>query len=121
MEVKSTVNNLYKLAFSRNIGFLTDSEQEKLRCSTVSIAGMGGVGGLLAERLVRLGIGKIKITDPGTFEGSNLNRQFGSSILNLGQNKAEVVLNQLKDINPQAQISYSANGIKTETDDEPIS
>ena len=98
------------------MAFLTESEQDRLLHSTVAISGVGGVGGLLAERLIRLGIGKIKILDPGSFEESNLNRQFGSSMSNLGQNKAEVVFRQLRDINPQAEIFYSKDGIKTEND-----
>jgi len=116
VEAKLTGNNLYRSIFSRNIGFLTESEQDKLLNSKVAILGVGGVGGLLAERLIRLGIGKIKITDPGTFEESNLNRQFGSSMLNLGQNKAEAVFTQLKDITQQAEIFYGKDGIKTEND-----
>ena len=116
MVAKSTGNDLYRSIFSRNIGFLNESEQDKLLHSKVAISGVGGVGGLLAERLIRLGIGKIKISDPGSFEESNLNRQFGSSMLNLGQYKAEVVFTQLKDINPQAEIFYGKDGIKTEND-----
>ena len=61
------MDDLYRSIFSRNIGFFTESEQEKLRRSTIGIAGMGGVGGLLAERLTRLGIGQLKILDPGDF------------------------------------------------------
>lgn len=110
------MNDLYREMFSRNVLFLTESEQDKLRRSTVAIAGVGGVGGLLAERLIRLGIGHLKITDPEDFELSNLNRQFGSSMLNLGQNKAEVVYTQLRDINPYAKISYSETGVKTQDD-----
>jgi len=114
----STMDDLYRAIFSRNLGFFTESEQEKLRRSTIGIAGMGGVGGLLAERLTRLGVGQLKIIDPETFERSNLNRQFGSSMLNLGQNRAEAVFQQTKDINPQAWIEYSKSGIKTENDAE---
>lgn len=110
------MDNQYKAIFCRNIGILTESEQDKLRRSTVAIAGMGGVGGLLAERLVRLGVGQLKITDPGAFEESNLNRQFGSFMLNLGQNKAEAVFKQIRDINPQAQIHCSDTGVITEND-----
>jgi molybdopterin/thiamine biosynthesis adenylyltransferase len=110
------MDDIYKAIFSRNIGFLTESEQEKLRASSVAIAGVGGVGGLLAERLIRLGVGQLKILDPGDFEKSNLNRQFCSSMLTLGHNKAEVVFKQIKDINPQARIHYSKTGIKTEED-----
>ena len=110
------MDNLYKRIFFRNIGILTESEQDKLRDSTVAIAGAGGVGGLLAERLIRVGVGQLKIVDPQTFEESNLNRQFSSSILNLGKNKAEAVYTHIKDINPEAKVYYNKSGIKTESD-----
>jgi molybdopterin/thiamine biosynthesis adenylyltransferase len=110
------MENLYKRIFSRNMGILTESEQDKLRDSTIAIAGAGGVGGLLAERLIRVGVGQLKIVDPGAFEESNLNRQFSSSMLNLGKNKAEAVFMQIKDINPEANIHYSKSGITTESD-----
>ena len=110
------MDNQYKRIFSRNIGILTESEQDKLRDSTIAIAGAGGVGGLLAERLVRSGVGHLKIIDPEAFEESNLNRQFSSSMLNLGKNKAETVFTQIKDINPEANIYYKKSGIKTESD-----
>ncbi|KPJ52143.1 MAG: hypothetical protein AMJ37_03470 [Dehalococcoidia bacterium DG_18] len=110
------MENLYQRIFSRNIGIFTQSEQDKLRDSTIAIAGAGGVGGLLAERLIRVGVGQLKIVDPEAFEESNLNRQFSSSMLNLGKNKAEEVFAQIKDINPQAKVYYSKTGITTEND-----
>jgi molybdopterin/thiamine biosynthesis adenylyltransferase len=110
------MNNLYKAIFSRNIGLLTGAEQDKLKASTIAITGMGGVGGLLAERLIRLGVGELKITDPGVFEKSNLNRQFSSSMLNLGQNKTETVFREIKNINPEAEIHCNDSGIATEND-----
>ena len=106
----------YKDIFTRNIGLFTESEQEKIRKSKIAIAGVGGIGGLAAERLIRLGVGNLKFTDPGDMEASNLNRQFGSSMLNLGQNKAKVAFEQIKDINPKAKISYTKTGIKNEED-----
>lgn len=111
-----SMENLYQEIFSRNIGLFTESEQDKLRQSSIAIAGMGGIGGLLAERLIRLGVGQLKISDPEDFEPSNLNRQLCSSMANLGRNKAEVLYAHIKDINPQAQIHYSKTGIKTEND-----
>lgn len=110
------MNEQYRDIFARNIGVFTEAEQEKLHLSTVAIAGAGGVGGLLAERLVRLGIGHIKITDLGTFEDSNLNRQFGSSLSNIGRGKAACVFEQIRDINPQAKIEYSDAGVRSEDD-----
>jgi tRNA threonylcarbamoyladenosine dehydratase len=110
------MKDYYSNTFCRNIGILSQSDQDKIRKSSIAIAGMGGVGGLLAERLVRFGIEKLKITDPGSFELSNFNRQVYSSTSTLGSNKAEVLYSNLMDINPEAKISFSKTGISTETD-----
>jgi molybdopterin/thiamine biosynthesis adenylyltransferase len=101
--------------FSRNLGILTPAGQDRLLGATIGIAGVGGVGGLLAERLIRLGVGRLKLTDPGTFEESNLNRQFGSSTSTLGQKKVEAVFAGIQDINPQARIDLSDSGITSES------
>ena len=110
------MDNLYSEIYSRNIGIINESEQEKLHQSTIAIAGVGGVGGLLAERLIRMGVGRLKITDPGTFEKSNFNRQFGASMTSLGHNKAEEVFHQIKGINPQATIDFNTIGITSEAE-----
>jgi len=91
-----------------------------IKKSTVAIAGVGGVGGLLAERLVRLGVGNIRITDPGRFKESNLNRQFGSSMTGLEKNKAEVVYEEIRDINPDAGICYDSTGITSEVEADEL-
>lgn len=106
----------YGEIFSRNIGILKQSDQDKLRKSSIAVAGLGGVGGLVAERLIRLGIGKLTVADPGGFEKNNLNRQLYSSMSNLNLNKAEVVSAYLKDINPYAKINWGQTGIKNEND-----
>lgn len=101
----------YHDSFERNIGIFTQREQELLRNSTVAVAGVGGVGGLLVERFIRLGIGNIKITDPGTFEMSNLNRQLGCSVHTNGMHKAQVVTELAQEINPDAKVVYNIEGI----------
>jgi len=110
------MSNQYQESYCRNIGIFTETEQEQLKNSTIAVAGMGGVGGLLVERLIRLGVGNIKITDLGTFETSNLNRQYGSSMLTMERFKAEVVYQNIKEIYPDANIYYDNNGITAETD-----
>jgi molybdopterin/thiamine biosynthesis adenylyltransferase len=107
------LNDQYRACFERNFGLFSLEDQEKIHNSRIAIAGLGGVGGLAAERLMRLGIGSLRITDPGRFEESNINRQFGSTIGNIGQNKAEMVYGQIKDINPLAKIEYDKQGITT--------
>jgi len=110
------MSNHYQESFIRNIGIFTESEQEQLKNSTIGVAGVGGVGGLLVERLIRLGVGNIKITDLGTFDQSNLNRQYGSSMLTLERDKAEVVYKAIQEINPEASIYYDNKGIISEED-----
>ncbi len=114
------MNGHYREMFSRNIGLFNETEQEKICNSRVAIAGLGGVGGLAAERLVRLGVGNLKINDPGDMELTNFNRQFGADMKTLGQNKAEVICQQIKDINPNARITCITTGIKSQHDVESL-
>jgi len=60
---------------TRNIGFVSQAEQDTLRGATVFVCGTGGMGGACILGLVRAGIGKLIIADLDAFEVSNLNRQ----------------------------------------------
>lgn len=94
----------YDEAFSRNAGLISPAEQERLRCSRVAIAGMGGVGGIDFVTLVRLGIGSFNIADPDVFETANTNRQYGASQSHMGRSKVEVMAEIARDINPQVDL-----------------
>ena len=54
----------YKEAFKRNIGLLTEEEQNKLKEFVIAIPGMGGVGGSDLIALVRLVILSLKCPNP---------------------------------------------------------
>jgi len=101
----------YSVYFKRNIGLFSSSEQEMIKNLKVGIAGVGGVGGITAERLTRLGVGCIKIADPDHFEPSNFNHQIFSNSKTLNFNKANIVAQELKKINPQINISSFEDGI----------
>jgi tRNA A37 threonylcarbamoyladenosine dehydratase len=47
----------YSELFTRNIGFVDEIEQAKLRASRVAVLGVGGMGGVIAQILVRSGVG----------------------------------------------------------------
>ncbi len=106
----------YEEKFCRNIGIFTQEEQNKLKKTTIGIAGMGGVGGMLAERLIRIGVGKLKITDTGAFELSNFNRQVGANEETMNLKKAEVLYHELKKINTEAEIIFNNEGIRSAMD-----
>jgi molybdopterin/thiamine biosynthesis adenylyltransferase len=101
----------YQTAFSRNIGWLTKAEQESLRNTRISIAGMGGVGGVHLLTLVRLGVGKFNISDFDTFDQVNFNRQIGAAMSTLGRAKVEVMAQQALDINPELDIRIFPEGV----------
>jgi tRNA threonylcarbamoyladenosine dehydratase len=107
--------------FIRNKGLISEVEQTQLSHTCIAIIGAGGDGGLLAERMVRFGIGKIIIADPETFELSNINRQFSANQKNLGKNKAEVVAYELLQINPNLKVSIYNEGITRENVVEIVS
>ncbi|NIP85119.1 MAG: ThiF family adenylyltransferase, partial [Planctomycetales bacterium] len=104
----------YDQAFSRNLGLLTASEQEKLRNARIAIAGMGGVGGVHLITLARLGIGKFTVADPDVFEAANFNRQYGAKIETIGRKKVEVMAAEALAINPQLEIRSLDTAITTE-------
>lgn len=104
----------YAAAFSRNIGWVTESEQARLKGARVAIAGMGGVGGFHLLTLARLGVGKFNIADLDTFELANFNRQAGASLSTIGQHKADVLARMAKDINPEADIRVYPQGVTLE-------
>lgn len=101
----------YATAFSRNIGWLTASEQQSLKTKRIAIAGMGGVGGFHLLTLARLGVGKFNIADLDAFELANFNRQAGAAMSTLGRPKVEVLAEMARDINPEADIRRFDHGV----------
>ncbi len=110
-----------KEIFSRNLGIISEEEQEKLRQSTVAIAGVGADGGLLAERLIRAGVGSLRLADPDIFDVSNLNRQYGCDASTIGKNKSEVVAGLLREINSDVNVNVFPTGVTAENLSEFIS
>lgn len=101
----------YETAFSRNVGWLTEDEQQQLRQKRVAIAGMGGVGGIHLLTLARLGVAKFNIADFDVFELANFNRQNGAGVSNLNRPKVEVLAQMLRDINPECDLRVFDRGL----------
>src|SRR5438128_12374695 len=103
----------FNAAFDRNIGWLTEWEQQALRNKRVAIAGMGGVGGFHLLTLARLGVGAFTIADFDSFEIANFNRQVGASVANLGREKVVVLAEMAKAINPEIRIRSFDQGVQS--------
>jgi molybdopterin/thiamine biosynthesis adenylyltransferase len=108
----------YDSAFSRNIGWVTQAEQAKLRKSRIAIAGLGGVGGAHLLTLTRLGISNFNISDFDDFDVQNLNRQAGAFMPFMGQAKIDTVARLARDINPEIDLRLFPQGVTPENVDE---
>ena len=90
----------YQQLVNRNLGLVSESEQEKLRNSCVAVCGLGGLGGIIAEILARTGVENFRLLDHGTFEPTNMNRQIFSFTDTEGRYKTDVTKDYLQRINP---------------------
>lgn len=108
----------YSQAFSRNLGWVTDEEQQRLKGARVAIGGLGGTGGAHLLTLVRLGIGAFNVADFDTFNLVNCNRQVGAMTSTLNRPKAEVLSAMARDINPELDIRTFSKGITPDNVDE---
>lgn len=89
----------------RNIGFVSDEEQEKLRRAHVFVGGVGGMGGACVMCLARTGVGRISLTDIDVFEVSNLNRQMVATLDTVGKPKALATAEAIRRINPGCEVT----------------
>jgi molybdopterin/thiamine biosynthesis adenylyltransferase len=113
----ASLNWSYEEAFARHRGLISAQEQLVLKGKRVAIAGQGGVGGVHLITLARLGIGSFHIADPDRFELANFNRQYGASLRALGQNKALVMAEEARAINPELELKVFAEAITPENID----
>jgi molybdopterin/thiamine biosynthesis adenylyltransferase len=111
----------YEVAFSRNIGWLTEAEQSKLRGKRVAVAGLGGVGGFHVLTLARLGIGAFNLADFDEFSLENFNRQAGANLSTIDRPKIDVIAEMAKDINPELKVRIFKAGVSAENIDDFLS
>lgn len=114
-------DEIYRARVARNLGWLGHTadeawiRQSMLRDAVVGVAGCGGIGGSMVDRLARLGVLQLRIADLDTFEYSNINRQLGSGVDTVGRNKAEVVAETVHAMTPDVAIDVYPTGITEET------
>ncbi len=108
----------YDRAFSRNIGWVIQNEQAKLKKARIAIAGLGGVGGAHLLTLSRLGLANFNISDFDDFDIHNLNRQAGAFMPFMGKSKIETLARLARDINPEIDLRLFPQGVQPENVDE---
>ncbi|HHO59800.1 MAG TPA: tRNA cyclic N6-threonylcarbamoyladenosine(37) synthase TcdA, partial [Thiotrichales bacterium] len=81
-----------------------DRVLQGIRGSHVCVVGIGGVGSWAAEALARSGVGRLTLVDGDTISASNMNRQIHALDATLGQLKAEVMAQRIRQINADCQV-----------------
>jgi molybdopterin/thiamine biosynthesis adenylyltransferase len=105
---------MIKEQFTRNLGIMSEEEVSQLHGTTIAIAGCGCIGGSAAELLARMGIGKLTLADPDTFDESNINRQCAATHRTVGMLKVEALKDHLLAINPDLEITLFTEGVNEE-------
>ena len=87
-----------------NIPSIGKRGQQRLANAKFAIAGLGGVGGIAFELLLRAGAGELRIADPDLLELSNTNRQLLGSRQNDSMKKQDAARLLANSINPMCGI-----------------
>ena len=104
--------------FSRTELLLGKEAMEKLASARVAIFGIGGVGGYVAEGLVRSGVGALDLIDDDTVCLTNLNRQIIATRKTVGKYKVDVMQERILEINPNAAVQTYKTFYTPETSGE---
>jgi tRNA A37 threonylcarbamoyladenosine dehydratase len=83
----------------------SEEQMNRLKQSHVLIVGLGGIGSFAGEFIARAGIGKMTIIDGDVFDPTNKNRQLTALDSTIGINKAVVLAERIRDINPDIQLN----------------
>jgi len=90
--------------FSRNELAFGKEGLQIMKDSTVAILGIGGVGTFAAEALARSGVGRLILVDKDDVDITNVNRQIIALLSTIGQPKADLMKERIKDINPECEV-----------------
>ena len=90
--------------FTRIIQLIGKENFSRIQQSSVTIVGLGAVGGHALEGLARAGVGHFRLVDFDTLQPSNINRQILALTTNLDQPKVKVAKERVLAINPDCVV-----------------
>lgn len=99
---------------SRTRLLIGDAAADRLAAASVTVAGLGGVGGYVAEALARSGVRRLTLIDADVVALSNINRQLIADVHTVGEPKSELWRRRLLGINPALRIDARQEFITAE-------
>jgi adenylyltransferase/sulfurtransferase len=88
--------------------------QRKLKCASVLIIGLGGLGSLVSLYLAAAGVGRIGLVDGDRVDLSNLQRQVLYSTSEVGEAKINAAKRRLLELNPHIQVDVYPENFTSE-------
>ena len=88
----------------RTKSLLGEDGIKKLQNASVTIVGVGGVGGEVAVLLARSGIGRLRLIDFDVVDETNINRQAVAYTNTVGKKKTDILAEIIKKINPNCLV-----------------
>ncbi|MET0339773.1 MAG: tRNA threonylcarbamoyladenosine dehydratase [Polyangiales bacterium] len=104
--------------FDRATRLFTEPGLARLTGARVVIFGVGGVGSFAAESLARSGVGELVLVDFDEVCITNVNRQLHAMKGTVGRQKADVMAERLRLVNPAAEITAVPRFYSAETSEE---
>ncbi|SPD72054.1 putative ThiF family protein [uncultured Desulfobacterium sp.] len=92
------------MIFDRQIAFWGEERQSLLTNASIFVAGVGGLGCLLSEILVRSGVGRLYLCDRGEVDETDLNRQLFYTQHDIGKKKLDVAVDWLSSIHKYTDV-----------------
>jgi molybdopterin-synthase adenylyltransferase len=102
-----------RYARQRVLQEIGDAGQELLKRKQVGIIGLGALGSVAAELLVRAGIGTVLLIDRDIVEKTNLHRQFLYGEADTGKAKVDAAQERLQSINSEVTVLTQAIHLDT--------
>lgn len=100
--------------FDRLVSLIGEDNLDLISSKNILLLGVGGVGGYVAEGLIRSGILNLTVVDDDVIDVSNLNRQLIALNSTIGMKKVDVIKARLLDINSGANIKSIGERVKAE-------
>nr|WP_288697926.1 tRNA threonylcarbamoyladenosine dehydratase [uncultured Allisonella sp.] len=107
------------LLYQRTARIIGEEGVRALKDATVAVFGTGGVGSYACEALARAGVGHLIFIDKDVVDETNMNRQLVADLTTLGRNKAEVMAERARRVNPSCDVKSSVK-LYDPTDEEFI-
>ena len=92
------------LLYQRTARIIGEEGVRALKDATVAVFGTGGVGSYACEALARAGVGHLIFIDKDVVDETNMNRQLVADLTTLGRNKAEVMAERARRVNPSCDV-----------------